>query len=194
MEKHPEKKDRRIKKTQKSIHDAIISLLQEKDISEITIKELAERANINRKTFYMHYSSIEDIFDKIENEITEKLLRVLNKYDFSSEKFDGYAFFSSLNDMISEDLDLHQKLIRANSYHFLLAKIKKIFKDSLIKIFQKEFNANKEEFSLYAEFTASGLVCMYIEWFNMNSNITLEDLAKTASNITLNGINSITMN
>lgn len=46
MNKNLEKTDRRIGKTQKSIRDALINLLKEKDVSQITIKELAENANI----------------------------------------------------------------------------------------------------------------------------------------------------
>src|SRR5471030_1141297 len=103
MNEHIEKKDRRIGKTQKSIRDALMNLLEEKDVSQITIKELAENANINRKTFYMHFSSIDDIFDKIENEIIEKFLLILDKCNFFHDQFNEYAFFTCLNDVINED-------------------------------------------------------------------------------------------
>jgi len=194
MNKHLEKTDRRIGKTQKSIRDALMNLLKEKDVSQITIKELAESANINRKTFYMHYSSIDDIFDKIENEIIEKFLLILDKCDFFHDQFNEYAFFTSLNDVINEDFDFYQKLIHANSYNFLLIKVKKILKDNLVERFYKTINTNKEVLNLYAEFTASGIMSMYIEWFNLDSNISLEDLAKAASNIAFKGINSIIIN
>jgi len=194
MNKNSEKKDRRIGKTQKSIRDALINLLEEKDISKITIKELADNANINRKTFYMHYSSIYDIFDQIENETIEKFLLILEKYDFFHDQFNEHAFFTSLNDVINENFDFYKKLIRANSYNFLLIKVKNILKDTLIERFYKKLNNDKEVLDLYAEFTASGIMSMYIEWFNLDSNISLEDLAKAASNIAFKGINSIIVN
>ena len=167
MNEHIEKKDRRIGKTQKSIRDALMNLLEEKDASQITIKELAECANINRKTFYMHYSSIDDILDKIENETIEKFLLILYKCDFFHDQFNEYAFFTSLNDVINEDFDFYQKLIHANSYNFLLIKVKKILKDTLIERFYKKLNNDKEVLNLYAEFTASGIMSMYLEWFNI---------------------------
>ena len=40
--------DRRVQRTQKNIRSALISLLSEKDLSQITVKELAARADINR--------------------------------------------------------------------------------------------------------------------------------------------------
>jgi hypothetical protein len=139
----------------------------------------------------MHYTSINDIFDKIENEIVEKFMLILEKYDFFHAQFDGYAFFTSLNNVITDDYDLYEKLVRANSYAFLFTKVKNILKDTIIGKFHETLKINKDISILYAEFTASGLMSMYIEWFNMNSKLSLEDLAKVSSNIAFNGIDSI---
>ncbi|MDO5518781.1 MAG: TetR/AcrR family transcriptional regulator C-terminal domain-containing protein [Clostridium sp.] len=185
------KQDRRINKTKNSIRSVVITLIQKKDISQITVKELAETADINRKTFYMHYSSIEEVLDQIENEIIEKLLNLLNKYDFFEDKFDGSAFFSSLNDVISEDFDLYKKLICANSYNFLLVKVKKILKDIIMERLDNKVNDSSEMLNLYAEFISSGVMNMYIDWFTTNSDIPLEELTKAASKISFTGINSI---
>lgn len=191
MEEYLEKKDRRIGKTQKNIRDAFVNLITEKEISQITVKELAERADINRKTFYMHYSSIEDVLDKIENEIIEKLLSVLEQYDFFDSQFDIYALFCSLNDVINEDFDLYKRLVYSSSYNFLIIKVKELLKDALLNKYNKKLNMNKELYSLYAEYTASGVMSLYIEWFKTNSELSLEDLAKVAGNITFNGVSVI---
>jgi AcrR family transcriptional regulator len=191
MEEYLEKKDRRIGKTQKNIRDAFINLITEKEISQITVKELAEKADINRKTFYMHYSSIEDVLDKIENEIIEKLLSVLEQYDFFDSQFDIYALFCSLNDVINEDFDLYKRLVYSSSYNFLIIKVKELLKDALLNKYNKKLNMNKELYSLYAEYTASGVISLYIEWFKTNSELSLEDLAKVAGNITFNGVSVI---
>ncbi|BCZ45450.1 TetR/AcrR family transcriptional regulator [Clostridium gelidum] len=191
MDKYLEKKDRRIEKTQKSIRDALITLLAEKDASKITIKELAETANINRKTFYMHYSSIDDIFDKIANEAIEKFLLILDKCDFFYEQFDAYTFFTTLNNVLNEDFDFYQKLVHTNSHNFLLIKVKRILKDSIIEKLHKKLTTNEEVLNLYAEFIASGIISMYVEWLDINSTLSFEDFANAASNIAFNGINSL---
>ncbi|UQZ32219.1 TetR/AcrR family transcriptional regulator [Paenibacillus sp. PK3_47] len=48
--------DRRIKKSQDAIMEALISLMAEKDFEKITINEIAERADVNRGTVYAHYT------------------------------------------------------------------------------------------------------------------------------------------
>ena len=54
------KKDRRVKYTKKALKNSLIDSLKEKTIEKITVKELCEKADVNRGTFYSHYS---DQFD-----------------------------------------------------------------------------------------------------------------------------------
>ena len=44
--------DRRVKRTKKALHDALLTLLNEKSINEITVTELTSLADVNRATFY----------------------------------------------------------------------------------------------------------------------------------------------
>lgn len=54
-----EKTDLRVKKTRAAIKNAFKEMIMEMSPSEIQVKELAERAQIHRKTFYLHYTCIE---------------------------------------------------------------------------------------------------------------------------------------
>ncbi len=54
------------------IRGAFTDLLRQKPIQNITIKELCERAGINRGTFYSHYTDIYDLRDNIEDEMTRE--------------------------------------------------------------------------------------------------------------------------
>ena len=51
--------DIRVKKTKRAIQKAFIALLREKPIEKITVKEIAERAEINKTTFYSHYETLD---------------------------------------------------------------------------------------------------------------------------------------
>ena len=57
--------DLRVIKTKNSIKKAFKEMICEMDIAEITVKDLADRAMIHRKTFYLHYSSIESLFEEM---------------------------------------------------------------------------------------------------------------------------------
>ena len=60
-----DKVDRRVARTKKAIEDAFEKLVAETDYSKITVSAIAKEANINRKTFYLHYSSVEDVLDSM---------------------------------------------------------------------------------------------------------------------------------
>ena len=182
--------DRRVQRTQKNIRNALISLLSEKELSQITVKELSDKADINRKTFYSYYSGIDDILDKIEDEIVETLLAIIRDYDFRSSDFDAYALFCSLNKIINDDFELYQSLIFSNNYDFLLIKVKNTIKKTLLERYAPKINAQNNLLGLYAEYVASGIVSMYIEWFHSDNSVSLEELAKAASDITLFGFSS----
>lgn len=55
------KQDRRIQRTRQSLHQALIALILEKGYEATTIKDIVERANLGRSTFYAHYDSKEDL-------------------------------------------------------------------------------------------------------------------------------------
>src|SRR5215475_10848693 len=59
----PEKraKDRRIQKTQKLLHEALGSLIREKPYDEIVVKEILDRANVGRSTFYTHFKDKDEL-------------------------------------------------------------------------------------------------------------------------------------
>jgi len=54
-------KDRRIQKTQKLLHEALYSLIHEKDYDAIVVKEILDRANVGRSTFYMHFGDKDEL-------------------------------------------------------------------------------------------------------------------------------------
>ena len=65
------KTDLRVIKTRKAIKDTFKEMIMEKDASEITVKELTDRAMIHRKTFYLHYTSIEALYEDILSELSK---------------------------------------------------------------------------------------------------------------------------
>ena len=69
--------DRRQRKTRTAILDACISLIQEKDFQKITVHEIVKEADINRGTFYLHFEDKYDMMNSFENEMIEKIEKVI---------------------------------------------------------------------------------------------------------------------
>ena len=65
-------KDLRVRRTLTAIRKSFNELVLARDYREISITDLTERAGINRKTFYLHYTSLDDLIDEIEEEVSEE--------------------------------------------------------------------------------------------------------------------------
>lgn len=70
---------RRTRYTRRTMQDALIELLHEKTLGAITVKELCERADVNRSTFYAHYDSIEEMMHDIEDETMDWITGALDQ-------------------------------------------------------------------------------------------------------------------
>src|SRR6478752_6715230 len=74
------KTDRRILRTKQSIRKSFLELFAEKEFEHITINEIAERANVNRGTVYLHYNDKYDLLDTcIEEHINELISLCKNR-------------------------------------------------------------------------------------------------------------------
>lgn len=71
--------DPRIVRTRQLLKDAFIDLLQEMEIEKISVNRIAERATINRVTFYLHYRDIPDMMDKMADDMVEDMQRALDE-------------------------------------------------------------------------------------------------------------------
>ncbi|MCS7460917.1 TetR/AcrR family transcriptional regulator [Paenibacillus doosanensis] len=65
--------DRRIVKSQKAIQSTFLAMLIEDGFDEITVKQITEKADISRKTFYLHYVDKHDLLDAVVNEQLKEL-------------------------------------------------------------------------------------------------------------------------
>ena len=72
--------NRNVRKSKKAIQKAFAELLSEKnDINKITVKEIVERADISKSTFYSHYEDIYSVSEEFEDEITTLLNSLLEE-------------------------------------------------------------------------------------------------------------------
>ncbi len=75
-----ERTDRRVRRTRARLRQALTQLLLEKEIRSITVRELTDRADVNRGTFYAHYRDIYDLLEQTENELFGELRAMLDAY------------------------------------------------------------------------------------------------------------------
>ena len=71
------KVDRRVRKTKAQLREGLARLMLQKSIKEITVKELVDEVDINRSTFYLHYTDIYQMLQQIEEDALEEITQVM---------------------------------------------------------------------------------------------------------------------
>ncbi|ULT54513.1 TetR/AcrR family transcriptional regulator [Neobacillus drentensis] len=90
------KVDRRIAKSQVAIKNAVIELMSEKSFDDITIQDIADRADVNRGTIYLHYTDKYDLLDKMIEEHIENLRELCqssSEMTFQEGNYVWYEYF-----------------------------------------------------------------------------------------------------
>jgi AcrR family transcriptional regulator len=122
------KVDRRILKSQEAIKKAVIELMSEKDFDHITIQDISDRANVSRRTIYLHFMDKFDLLDKLIEEHINKLREIcdseseMDTREGSMSWFEyfesNYLFFSSMlaskgtPSFVADSLSLSLKISR----------------------------------------------------------------------------------
>ena len=91
------KPDRRTIRTRKALCEALAQLLTTKELHRITVQEIADKADVNRVTFYKHYLDVYDLYEKLEKEVITEIELVILEGERNPE------YMKSLIDYIDEN-------------------------------------------------------------------------------------------
>ena len=172
--------DKRTVKTKRAIHAAMTKLLAAKPIEEITVTELAETAEINRKTFYNYYSSVNMVAEEMEDEIVARFDETLRRIDFDSLIKDPRTTFNTLARLITSDLDFYGSILMNRSQDSFLQKIISSLKERVMTLYSSRISPDNELEEYVLEYIVAGMVSVYQRWF--------EELSRKISTLAVYGI------
>lgn len=176
--------DRRVVRTKKAIRSAFLTLMIEKDIDKITIKEIAERADVDRKTVYNYYKGVGDIFGEIENELIAHFEEAVRSVE---GVYDPKAYFAMLAQLIEKDMDMYELLMRSDNSTFV-AKTVSALSGWIQNALNKGGMLDAEKVSIATEYVTAGIFCAYRRWFRSDRKTPLKEFSLQLCELVLNGI------
>lgn len=184
-----EKMDRRVRKTRAVLGDVFMKLLAEKELKDISVKELTELADVNRGTFYLHYTDVYDMLDKIEMELFEEFNQILDK-NLHQNTVSVYGLFKDIFDYLQDNKDAAKVLMGP---HGDLAFINRM--EDLVKVRLKNMPELiapiRDDFEFIYAFIASGCIGVIEHWLNSDQSYPPEAIAKQCSDLIIRGLPSI---
>lgn len=166
--------DRRAAYSKKMIRESLYELMKTKPLNKITIKEICEKADVNRSTFYAYYMDIYDLHQKITKDFFEKQREIINYAvsvlaekeniaDLEIDDFQSICYFYLKS--VKENKELYKFIFNQNStnsihlsfgkvfYHTILNEIPHKLPDEMKPIFKRSFT-----------FVSGGTTAIIMHW------------------------------
>lgn len=188
MEKGEKKKDRRVVRTQRAIRNALAQLLVEKDREKISIKEIAERADVDRKTVYNYYSKVDDILLELENDWVEDFDQFTKRLENDRGAEYIAHFFPALTELIADDIELYTQLMRMGSQSRVINSLLSFLREKIRKAFARSYELETDKLNVAAEFVLAGLFWSYRAWFNSERKKPLQEFSQELAELVMGGL------
>jgi AcrR family transcriptional regulator len=167
--------DRRILRTRRVLNEALAALLIEKDLDHISVRELIEKADVSRSTFYMHYTDIYDLYDHLENDFFSEIGRIL----VTSDSHNYHEIDAALLDYLADNAVVCRSFLRndAGGFHNKLAAF---IEDRYNEIVLYEMDSDKmrEGWQYLSRYSVGGFVHMISMWLDSDMSFPRETLLK----------------
>jgi AcrR family transcriptional regulator len=130
MSKTSPRTDPRVLRTRKLIRDAFIDLLEEIDLEKITVNRIAERATINRVTFYLHYRDIPELLEKLADDMVNEIQAILNDIQNQSPSIDmSWSILVKMLEYIAENSKFYKVLLASQRIPVFTDRLTKLISD-----------------------------------------------------------------
>lgn len=182
------KTDRRVKKTRQQLRTHLAQLMCEKSIQEITVKELVEKADINRSTFYLHYSDIHQLLDTLEQELLAEIIQVIDERNFSSLDENSLLFLQDILRVLSNNLDICQALVGPNGDLAFVHKIEQLVANGYQNIISNHISSSTNKVEYFHSYCLTGCVGLIKSWILNGAKESPEEMAKFSFSLISNSI------
>lgn len=162
-----EKVDRRVRKTKAQLREGLAHLMLEKSIKEITVKELVDKIDINRSTFYLHYADIYQMLQQIEEEALENITHILENcpVDFSNNE-STLEFVTKFFAILDSDKDLCRALLGPHGDMAFVEQIENLLAGTFLKHLPGTFPKNDSNLKYAYAFILNGCVGLIKTWLS----------------------------
>lgn len=180
------KLDRRIRKTRAQLRAGLACLMNEKSIKEITVKELVDKVDINRSTFYLHYTDIYQMLDCIESELLEEITEAAQNLSLNLPDGGSFAFITRIFSILEENKDICAALLGPNGDMAFVSKIESMIADTIFTQLEKKLPKDTLDITYVYAFCLTGCVGMIKTWLLEGTPSSPQHMAQIAHQLVEN--------
>ena len=177
--------DLRIRRTREAIHKAFSGMLLKKNYRDITVKDLAKLANINRKTFYLHYDSLDELLEEVQQEMSDGFVRRIAalKGRVDMAVITREFFLYSLENKLKEHINCDE------SCRFISKRITRKTMEQNSQYIPVE--ADKYRKNIVSTFLSGATLEIFRQWVADGKKIPLEEIIELTTKLICNGVEGV---
>lgn len=180
--------DLRYIKTEELIQATFREMIKEADYSQLSVKDLTERAKINRKTFYLHYPTMDDLLWKMQEQLYDRFIEATQNICLPAdlEKLVRLLFL-----FWSDAKDVNSKILGSHAAH-LTGKLpgEQARRRAFHRRYSEEIllRCTEVEMNVIDAFLDGSLSAIYIQWDMDGRKIPFDEIVALASQFVSKGL------
>lgn len=183
-----EKVDRRVRKTRKQLREGLARLLETKSIRDIKVKELVEEVDINRSTFYLHYSDIYDMLEKIEEELFQEIQDAMQAHPISADVH-SLDFIRQMFQIMEDNRAICKALCGPNGDIAFVSRMEDVVGSEAVQVIEPLFKIEKKQLRYSYAYCLNGCVGLIKMWLLNDGRETPEQMADILYHMVSNSLN-----
>lgn len=187
--------DRRVRRTRRQLKECLLTLLKEKKIQEITVRELTEMADLNRGTFYLHYKDVYDLLEQTESELLDEFNRLFLKERPEDLEHRIRNIFYDIYALTRDNADLVTLLIGEHGDLNFINLLENLVRDQCLHDWMEVYRGGSTAvFDAYFSFVVSGCVGLVQHWLRTGMKESPEQMSLLTEKIIIQGIQVLSIN
>lgn len=181
--------DRRVARTKQALREAFRKLAQQYRFREITVQQLTAEANINRKTFYLHFDSIDDLADSFTAEIADQLLALILQEPADHDPLNhAGVWFERLDDFFEKAPKFYTFVLTSDDYSFLSRRVKRRVAAGLTASFQADYQLSATDAQLGVAFLIDSTLTLFRLYITGQLAISLPEFKQRLLALNMQGL------
>jgi len=174
-------------RSRRMIRRAFLDLLHEKPYEKITVTDIVNRADINRSTFYAHYTDVPGLVDGMMEEIIQEALSLAENLGTQSLFRNPEPFVSKLLEIGIRNMDIYKLSSNSDLAVRQIDKIKNAMIDkATTAVDVPEQVRQSSAFRIHIHFFIGGIINTYQQWVTGNIDCSAEEIVEQISTLIIN--------
>ncbi len=179
-------------RSKRLIREAYVDLMQEKDADKISVSDIVRLADLNRGTFYAHYTNPNDVKDEIADEIFQKINEILLDFNFTNFLMDPTPFLEKLEIIISDNMKFYREIMCYTLSIDFIGKVKTSLVERISTDASVPVNVKKDpQFLIVLDLFAGGIISLYADFVQGKVDISIQQITKTLTMLISEGSKSL---